>query len=219
MLDYERPQATVAEVWYFGTVMEIINDNDVKVFIPGIDDELKKETIPNSKPLLPTLFHCVPNVGENVKVFFKCPWDFQTERYYVGPIIEYHDLFKVEDIALINRTRAGLCIRENNNINITCDFEKENTPNILMKSIEEQIELLSKEIFLESYRSKLSQGEKYSIIYGERLMEFLLFIIQVLKTHSHGPNSPAIPDFHTSIDTWTRKIREGYLLNDKVKTR
>lgn len=61
-------------------------------------------------------------------------------------------------------------------------------------------------------------NDSYSIVYGERLIELLRWIIQTLKTHSHPPNATPVPTFFPEADKWLRKMDE-YLLNKDVRSK
>jgi len=132
------------------------------------------------------------------------------------------ELFDYKDIALVSREKSGIALYPNKTIVITTDFikngKREQSTEITLDDESSNVKLLAKSILFESSESNLIPGEDYSTIYGERLIEILRWIIQVLKTHSHGPNSPAVPDFHKDADEWLRKMT-SYILNENVKTR
>ena len=80
--------ADVIPIFYIGEVIDHkdpLKSRRVKVKIYGIDDPLSPETIPWSKSILPEFFFMIPLVGERVVVLLKDPWDYQSERYYIGP--------------------------------------------------------------------------------------------------------------------------------------
>lgn len=131
------------------------------------------------------------------------------------------ELFDYKDIAIVNRDSSGFAIYPDRTIIITSDFIKKannkNTSSITIDGSIDKINVVSESVLLESFKSKLNKGESYSVVYGEKLLDLLEWIIGILKTHSHGPNSPAIPDFHFEADEWMRDMRT--LINDKVRTR
>jgi hypothetical protein len=129
-------------------------------------------------------------------------------------------IFDYKDIAIVNKNASGFAIYPDKSIIITNDFIKnknsEDTSTIYIG--ESIVEVSSNNILLGSFESRLPQNESYSTVYGERLVEIIRWIINVLKTHSHGPNSPAIPNFHSKADEILRNMNTS-LLNNKVRTR
>lgn len=116
-------------------------------------------------------------------------------------------------------------------------FEKANSIGIVGRGISNKIELdsddsitignISQSIFLDSESGKVtvdagsvdvitSNNSMYSAVNGEELVSILEWIIGVLKTHQHGPNSPAVPDFHSKANYILSNI-ESALLNKKVR--
>lgn len=61
-----------------------------------------------------------------------------------------------------------------------------------------------------------SNNSMHSTVNGEELVTILEWIIGVLKSHQHGPNSPAVPDFHSRANHILSNL-ESTLLNTKVK--
>lgn len=122
---------------------------------------------------------------------------------------------KKDSVGLVGRSGCQLELQFENNISITTNSKKENseTANISLSESQNSIRLNSKEIVLESQDNT---NQEYSMVYGERLIELLKWIIQTLKTHSHPPNAAPIPDFFQEADKWTRRL-ESYLLNDNIR--
>lgn len=116
-------------------------------------------------------------------------------------------------------------------------LEKSNSIGIVGRGISNKIELdsddsitignLSQSIFIDSEVGKTtidagavdiitSNNSMHSTVNGEELVSILEWIIVVLKTHQHGPNSPAVPDFHLRANQILSNL-ETVLLNTKVK--
>lgn len=130
--------------------------------------------------------------------------------------------FDYDDAAFSHRSGSTVLLTADKNVHITTDILASNngnpTPNVSLNSVEESVNVLAKQINIASYSSKISGDTTYSVVYGERLVEILKWIIEVLKTHSHGPNSPAVPTFHPEANKYIDNMTE-YLLNENVRTK
>jgi hypothetical protein len=70
---------------------EIISLDENGRVQPGKDKNIPTDKLPLSIPLLPQMFHVLPQVGESVMIFVENPSDITSLRYYIGPIITHPD--------------------------------------------------------------------------------------------------------------------------------
>jgi len=129
------------------------------------------------------------------------------------------DFIHPKSVGLIGRKQNGIILDYEKSILITTDILKHNEsgkePHMTFDQAEEKIELFAKEMLLEA---KNSRRDPESIVYGESLVELLKWMIDVLKTHSHPPNAPAIPNFHGEANKRLRTMDKD-LLNKQIKSR
>jgi hypothetical protein len=126
-----------------------------------------------------------------------------------------------KDIAIIGRQKNVISLNYDKSIIITTDIlkcidgSKTYPPSIYIDNDLDHINLLAGDILLESTNST---SDYQSVVYGEKLVELLKWIIEVLKTHKHPPNAIAIPDFHYEANSRMFDM-DSDLLNKRVKTR
>lgn len=129
------------------------------------------------------------------------------------------DFIDGKAIGILGRKQNGLILEYDKSILITSDIlkhnEDESEPHISISSVEEKIDMFAKRILLES---KDSNRTPESMVYGESLVELLKWMIEILKTHSHPPNAPAIPNFHKEANE-RKASMERVLLNKRVQSR
>ena len=135
------------------------------------------------------------------------------------------DIIGIKDVAIMGRQQNVVVLQYDRSILITSDILKHNDaisrgvesdePHITIDAIEEKIDLFAKEMLL---ASTISGRTAEPLVYGDALVDLLKWMIDTLKTHSHPPNAPAIPDFHSEANS--RLLNMDYdLLNKQVKHR
>ena len=120
-------------------------------------------------------------------------------------------------LSIIGRDNNAVILDKNGDVIITTDLLTDNPEcSLTFEKIDKILHAMSDLIILDGRRS----GNAYtgSVPYGERLVEVLKWIIEVMLSHSHPPNAAAIPDFHTKAFTYLR-ILDDWLLNERVKHR
>ncbi len=129
------------------------------------------------------------------------------------------DFIDGKAIGVFGRKNNGLILEYDKSILITADIlkhsEDESEPHISIAAVEEKIDMFAKRILLES---KGSNRDAESVVYGESLVELLKWMIEVMKTHSHPPNAPAIPNFHKEANE-RKASMDRVLLNKRIQTR
>lgn len=120
---------------------------------------------------------------------------------------------KPDSTGVIGRSGSQIELDFDKNIKMTTDESQDNS--IIINDKENIVKMSSGDILLSSINNT---NEEYSILYGERMLELLRWIIFVLKTHSHPPNAEPIPDFFDEANKWIQKL-DDYLLNKNVRTR
>lgn len=122
-------------------------------------------------------------------------------------------------IAILGRKKNAIVLDYNQSILITSDITKTRdgveVPSITLDSVESNLELLAKDIVLSAIDSP---NQDYSLVYGERLIELLKWIIKILKTHQHPPNNVPINTFFYEADNWIERM-DSYLLNKHVRSK
>jgi hypothetical protein len=127
---------------------------------------------------------------------------------------------KIEDgsVKIRGRSNNSITLEEDKSINLTVD-EGENNVSIDLDAIDNTLKLLADEIVL---ISNLNNTDENSLVYGEKLVEILKWIIKVLKTHTHmsshpgTPGSPALPAFHAKADNYYINM-EKQILNKNIR--
>lgn len=126
-----------------------------------------------------------------------------------------------KDIAIIGRQKNVISLNFDKSIMITTDILKcvdgssTYPPSIYLDNDLNYVNILANDILLESTNST---SDYQSIVYGEKLVELLKWIIELIKTHKHPPNAMAIPDFHADANARILGM-ESNLLNKRIKTR
>jgi len=126
-----------------------------------------------------------------------------------------------KDIAIIGRQKNVVSLNYDRSIIITTDILKcvdgseTYPPSIYLDNDLNYVNILAGDILLESTNST---SDYQSIVYGEKLVELLKWIIEILKTHKHPPNAMAIPDFHADANSRIYGM-DSHLLNKRIKTR
>jgi len=124
-----------------------------------------------------------------------------------------------DSVGLIGRNKNAISLEYDKSIIITSDILKTNsneeTTSITLDSIEEEIFAISKSMYLYSTENN---NDPQSIVYGERLVEVLTWIIKRLKDHQHPPNNIPINTFFDKADYYIDNM-DSYLLNKRIKTR
>lgn len=127
--------------------------------------------------------------------------------------------FKYTDVALQGRGENAVVLPESGSVIITSNVLATNsntdTQSIVLDVIEARITAISDEILLASAQSKT---ESEPIPFGNRLVELLQWILEIMKTHSHPPNAPPINTFFTEADRRSRNMKQD-ILNPYVHTR
>jgi len=133
--------------------------------------------------------------------------------------------FDPKQIAVVSREGAGMVLEPNKTIVISTEIldrsDDSTLPSIVVtpkEAGESRLDLCAQKIEISSIDSPLTEGELFSVTYGERVVEVLRWLIQTMMTHTHGPNTPALPDFHTKANEYLLSM-EDYLLNKNVRTR
>lgn len=120
-----------------------------------------------------------------------------------------------DSVGLIGRQKNVVELKYNKSILISSDILKTDAPSMTLDAQEETLELLAKDILL--YGAD-NNNDPYSVVYGERLVEVLTFILKTLKEHSHPPNNIPINTFFEKADYWIDNM-DPYLLNKRVVSR
>lgn len=123
-------------------------------------------------------------------------------------------------VALRGRPNNSIHLNGDKSIIITTDLLKFNdeTPHtyVTLDDISQKIDLIGDQINLLSNQSSLPNNELQSIVYGERLVEILKWIIDKLVTHQHPPNAPPINTFFTEANNYKINM-DSYILNKNVR--
>lgn len=129
------------------------------------------------------------------------------------------DFIDGKAIALIGRNKNSVVLEYDKGVLITTDILQHNLdasePHIELDDIDQAIQVFAKNILLEA---KNSNVDPQSIVFGERLVELLRWMIRVMKTHKHPPNGSPIPDFFKEADRRSNNM-EDILLNKHVKSK
>ena len=128
------------------------------------------------------------------------------------------DIIGVRDIAILGRPQNAVVLQQDRTIVISTDILRSSDgdeTHITLDALEEKIEILSQDILLAGSKGKGHAPEP--IVYGDALVETLIWMIDVLRTHKHPPNAPPIPDFEPEAIKRRGKL-ETYLLNQSVKS-
>lgn len=112
-----------------------------------------------------------------------------------------------DSVVISGRLRNEITLDANGNIFIEGD----------QSSIElkENVLVLGDDIILSSHFS--DENDDYAVVYGEKLVEILKFLLKTLKSHKHPPNASPIPDFYPEADRIIDNIEN--ILNHHVRTR
>ena len=119
----------------------------------------------------------------------------------------------MSDVILKGRGKQELRLDDSGNLlfyndsttfSITTNDESEGT-----------VEMVSDKIHL--YTRNSTSEEDFSIVYGEKLVDILKFILRTLKTHKHPPNAPPLPTFFPEADRIIENIED--ILNKSVTTK
>ena len=123
-------------------------------------------------------------------------------------------------VAMRGRPDNSIQLNGDKSIIITTDLLKFNdeTPHthLTLDDISQKIDLIANQINLLSNESSLPDGSTQSIVFGERLVEILDWIIDKLVTHQHPPNAPPINTFFTEASNY-RSNMDSYILNKNVR--
>ncbi len=129
--------------------------------------------------------------------------------------------YSYHTIALRGRRENSISLVEDKSIVITTDILKHNTnkPNttITLDDVSKQIDALADTINLYS-NNPPGDITPQSMVYGERLVEILKWLIETMVTHSHPPNAPAINTFHDKATEYHSNM-DTYILNHNIKTK
>lgn len=129
------------------------------------------------------------------------------------------DFLDVKDIAFLGRNKNGMILKYDKSIVLSSDVIKTldgvDAPSISLDAVESNLELLAEDIVLSSTENN---NQEFSIVYGERLVELLKWIIKILKTHQHPPNNAPINTFFYEADGWVERM-DTYLLNKRVRSK
>jgi len=128
--------------------------------------------------------------------------------------------FNPTDVGLRGRNTAAVQLTAEDTLVVTSNILKHNTgdPNLSIEISEEErrIKLLSDT--MELFSNLNSDGDAESIVYGETLVEILRWFIQIMMTHTHPPNAPAINTFHDKAREYHRDM-EDLILNKNIRTK
>ena len=123
------------------------------------------------------------------------------------------------DIGLSGRENNALILYEHKNITISTDIlnNKDNQPKITMDHENNETIFQSNDMkFLSNSDDSLNEDQ--SIVFGERLVEVLKFIMNRLMDHHHPPNNIPVNTFFKEANKYINDMDE-YLLNKHVKSR
>lgn len=130
--------------------------------------------------------------------------------------------FRIGEVAITNPQGSSVKLTPEKSIVLTSDIvaynRREDVPTLEVQYDPSRVTVAAESAIIASFHSPLREGLEYSVVYGERLVEVLEWIVQTLMTHSHPPNAPAIPDFHPQANSYLATM-EDYLLNRNVRTR
>jgi len=129
--------------------------------------------------------------------------------------------YSYQTIALRGRRENSISLVEDKSIIITTDILKHNAneknTTIKLDDITKNINMLANDIELYTNNSPIElENNPQSIVYGERLVEILKWIIDKLVTHQHPPNAPPINTFFTEANNYKINM-DSYILNKNVR--
>ena len=129
--------------------------------------------------------------------------------------------FNLTSVALRGRGPNCVELAEDQSITITADIVKHNNDEknttISLQNDPKKIEMISDAIEIISNLAPTS-GESQSIVFGEKLVEILRWMIEQLMTHSHPPNAPPINTFFNEARNYSSNM-EDLILNKNVRTK
>lgn len=123
-----------------------------------------------------------------------------------------------KSIGVIGRKQNAIILNYDKSIVITSDilkYKENKSPTIVIDDELSKIELFAKEILLSG---KDSSRNAEPIVYGDKLVDLLRWMITILMTHKHPPNAAPIPDFFVEANSRSRNM-EVDLLNKRIKSR
>lgn len=126
-----------------------------------------------------------------------------------------------DDVGIIGRKKNAVLLGYQRDIILTTDYTDDNLnnhPSLSLDHNNNRIESIAHDILLESSASSLPDHHYESLVYGEKLVVLLRWIIRTLKSHSHPPNGPPVPNFFETADEYLRDM-ENIILNKRVKSR
>ena len=125
----------------------------------------------------------------------------------------------IKGVALIGRQQNGVVLDYEKSVIITTDILKypndEESASITLDEQFKHITIKANDLLLEARDSARTPE---SSVYGESLVDLLQWIISVLKTHTHGPDTPPIDTFYNEANSRSSNMSSN-LLNKRVKTR
>jgi hypothetical protein len=219
------PVAHTTRVIYYGEVVENVDPDDrnrIRVFIEELDKpvEANKDKLAWCQYLFASNVQHIPKVGEHVAIILENPWKKDSGRWWVGPVFENRTIaVPLDAIGIAARSGNTITLQDNGNIEISTDTNQPRLDaqcTIYLDRENEELRAAARDIVLES--TITAGGDEFSVPYGERLVELLRFMLQVLKTHSHPPNGSPIPTFYPKADAYLKDL-EDWLLNENVRTR
>jgi len=121
--------------------------------------------------------------------------------------------FKITDVGIQGRGKSGVKCEIDNTVKVESN---ENTF-IELSEIKKSIELLANKMELNSNLNPESSGQ--SIVYGEKLLGIIRWMIDVMLTHTHPPNGIAIPDANINSALSKKRDMEKLILNKNITTK
>lgn len=217
--------ANTTKIIYHG---EVIDNDDpenksrIKVYIEDIDIDTKKnkERLPWCQYFFGNNIHHIPKIGEKIAVILENPWEKVQGRWWIGPILDNRNVsIPLDSVAISGRFGNVVECLDNNDINIKTNSSatsRHDIVNIFMDDKSKKINIDADEVVLSSTNSGESEIE-YSLPYGERLVELLDFILEILMTHQHPPNAAPNPTYWFEKANSYKAQLKSWLLNNKVR--
>jgi hypothetical protein len=114
------------------------------------------------------------------------------------------------DVAVIGRKKNTLVLQDDGQVIITTNIDT-STPTIIKLNPDTNEILISGGSISVISKSHQNLEQEFSVVYGERLTELLIWLINVMLTHSHPPNAPPIPDFYRKAQAYLQDLRNHFI--------
>ncbi len=181
---------------FWGEVTELLDNQNIKVRIPNIDNSVLNENLPECYTLNPKFFHIYPKIGEVVRIFIEDTNNPQRSRYWTGPIIS--DL---------------------RNINYCNRFDAFSTTNLKSSSPRKDLDTLpdAKGVFPDKGDIGIIGRNNTDIILRDNQIEIRTGKHELNDVTKLNKKNPAIfKQSFSNVDSNNKPISESLIISDKI---